>query len=139
MTERISDPCDEAAALEWIARRQGPGERTFAIDLNGTFIGCIGLSLSGRSAGLGYWLGRSHWNCGYATEAGQAIIVLARGIGLTTIVADDVSRWRRLKGGGSVSKSARQSAFSSGIGTIFSAATRAGISLVHQSGEPVRP
>jgi RimJ/RimL family protein N-acetyltransferase len=88
MTERISDPCNEAAALEWIARRQGPGERTFAIDLNGTFIGCIGLSLNGRNAGLGYWLGRSHWNCGYATEAGQAIVVLARGIGLTTIIAE---------------------------------------------------
>ena len=34
------------------------------------------------------------------------------------------SRCRRLKGGGSVSKSTRHSAFSSGIGMVFSAATR---------------
>ena len=42
------------------------------------------------------------------------------------------SRWRRLKGGGSVSNSARHSAFSSGIGMVFSAATRAGIGSVMQ-------
>jgi RimJ/RimL family protein N-acetyltransferase len=88
MTERLADPCDEVAARDWIARRRGPGEQTFAIELGGAFIGCIGLLIEGREAGLGYWLGRRYWDHGYATEAGQAIIELARQRGVDLIVAE---------------------------------------------------
>jgi [ribosomal protein S5]-alanine N-acetyltransferase len=87
-TERLADPCDEAAAMDWIARRQGSRERTFALEHGGFFIGCIGLSVAGHEVGLGYWLGRRYWNHGYATEAGQAIVDLARKIGVTTIDAE---------------------------------------------------
>jgi RimJ/RimL family protein N-acetyltransferase len=88
LTERLPDPFDEAAAKIWIARRRGPGERTFAIELEGCFIGCIGLSIAGHEAGLGYWLGRRYWSHGYATEAGQAIVDLARQLGVITIDAE---------------------------------------------------
>ena len=71
MTERLADPCDEAAARDWIDRRRGPDERTFAIDLRGTFIGCIGKTVGGREAGLGYWLGRPYWGQGFATSSDQ--------------------------------------------------------------------
>jgi RimJ/RimL family protein N-acetyltransferase len=88
MTERLADPCDEVAARDWIARRRGPGEQTFAIELGGTFIGCIGLSIAGREAGLGYWLGRPYWKQGYATEAGRAIVNLAGHLEVELVVAE---------------------------------------------------
>lgn len=37
---------------------------------------------------LGYWLGRRHWGCGFATEAGRALIGFAqRELGVRTIRA----------------------------------------------------
>jgi RimJ/RimL family protein N-acetyltransferase len=37
-------------------------------------IGGIGLSEIGTGTEFGYWLGRSHWGRGYATEAGRAFL-----------------------------------------------------------------
>jgi RimJ/RimL family protein N-acetyltransferase len=34
---------------------------------------------------LGYWIGRSHWSRGFATEAGRALVDIARGLGLTQL------------------------------------------------------
>jgi RimJ/RimL family protein N-acetyltransferase len=44
-------------------------------------IGVIGLgfTLPFRRAELGYWIGQSFWNLGYATEAGHAIVAFAFG------------------------------------------------------------
>ena len=45
----------------------------------GLLIGVIGLGFTlpfGR-AELGYWIGRSFWNLGYATEAGHAVVSFA--------------------------------------------------------------
>jgi len=42
-------------------------------------IGTIGFA--GRPSGnveLGYWIAKRHWNCGYATEAGEAVVRMAR-------------------------------------------------------------
>jgi RimJ/RimL family protein N-acetyltransferase len=51
-------------------RSQGPPE----------LVGTIGLAR--RRSGerdLGYWIARRHWNRGYATEAGEAVVRAARG------------------------------------------------------------
>jgi RimJ/RimL family protein N-acetyltransferase len=41
-------------------------------------IGSIGIDTSGDEPELGYWLARDHWGRGYATEAGRAVIEIAR-------------------------------------------------------------
>src|SRR5689334_22803132 len=52
------------------------GERSLALSiaLGGRVIGGIGLSEIGATNEFGYWLGRSHWGKGYATEAGRAFL-----------------------------------------------------------------
>ena len=39
-------------------------------------IGSIGFG-RGAEAELGYWIAYDHWDCGYATEAGRAVLALA--------------------------------------------------------------
>jgi RimJ/RimL family protein N-acetyltransferase len=41
-------------------------------------IGCIGLHPAGEVLEIGYWLTPEAWGCGYATEAGRAVIDMAR-------------------------------------------------------------
>jgi RimJ/RimL family protein N-acetyltransferase len=42
-------------------------------------IGVVGLEMgSGAEAELGYWLARPYWGLGYATEAGRAVVEMAR-------------------------------------------------------------
>ncbi len=36
---------------------------------------------------LGYWIAREHWNRGFATEAGQALLAIAEALGLARIEA----------------------------------------------------
>ena len=50
-------------------------------------IGCAGLSQYGEEVELGYWIARSHWGQGYATEAAQAVLQLAKALGHCRIVA----------------------------------------------------
>ena len=90
MTERIPDPCTESAALDWIRQHRRAEECVFAIERLGTgiFIGCIGLIVTGPEAGIGYWIGRPFWNCGYATEAGRAVLEHARCLGVRTVTAE---------------------------------------------------
>jgi RimJ/RimL family protein N-acetyltransferase len=45
-----------------------------SIVLAGRVIGGIGLSEIGGEAEFGYWLGRTHWGKGYATEAGRGFL-----------------------------------------------------------------
>jgi RimJ/RimL family protein N-acetyltransferase len=37
-------------------------------------------------ANIGYWIARAHWGQGYATEAGRAMLALARGLGHKRLV-----------------------------------------------------
>jgi RimJ/RimL family protein N-acetyltransferase len=41
-------------------------------------IGGVGLAPDGGDVELGYWIVPSHWGRGYATEAGEAVIAMAR-------------------------------------------------------------
>lgn len=50
-------------------------------------VGCIGLKPGEDAAELGYWIGRSHWGQGYATEAARAVMNLARVIGHRRLTA----------------------------------------------------
>ena len=45
----------------------------------GRLVGAIGLSIhkKNRVAELGYWIGKPHWNKGYATQAAEALLEYA--------------------------------------------------------------
>ena len=81
-TLNIPHPYPHGGAAQWIALH-GPAwtegaSATFAIVANetGKLVGAIGLMIKRehRRAELGYWIAKESWNCGYATEASQAII-----------------------------------------------------------------
>lgn len=45
-------------------------------------LGCIGFGDDGEGhLELGYWIARDHWGQGYATEAGRAVLEIARTLG----------------------------------------------------------
>lgn len=51
-------------------------------------IGCIALGQHENDVVLGYWIAREHWGQGYASEAGRAILQLAKVLGHRRIVAN---------------------------------------------------
>mgnify|MGYP002784818526 CR=1 FL=1 len=50
-------------------------------------VGCIGIDRRNDEVELGYWIARQHWGQGYATEAGRAVIDIARMLGHQRLVA----------------------------------------------------
>lgn len=50
-------------------------------------VGCIGIDPHGDDIEMGYWISRKHWRQGFATEAGRAVIEIARMMGCKRIVA----------------------------------------------------
>lgn len=57
-------------------------------------VGCIGIDplddsepVPANSVELGYWVARPHWGQGYATEAGGAVLQIARTLGYAHVVA----------------------------------------------------
>jgi ribosomal-protein-alanine N-acetyltransferase len=63
-------------ARDWIeqnqaeARRKVPGMVSFAIDIGGEMVGCVGLSdIEGHKAAVGYWLAEHLWERGITTGA----------------------------------------------------------------------
>jgi [ribosomal protein S5]-alanine N-acetyltransferase len=81
-TASIPHPYPPGAAAEWIAAastREACGQaRIFAVTRrdDGLLVGCVELRIGrgGHRAELGYWIGRAHWNNGYATEAAGEIV-----------------------------------------------------------------
>ena len=79
---RIPHPYEDGMAEEWIHSCYEKFEKdealNFAITLrtDKNFIGAIGLELEPENerAELGYWIGKSYWNRGYATEAASAVV-----------------------------------------------------------------
>ncbi|MEL6542494.1 MAG: GNAT family N-acetyltransferase [Pseudomonadota bacterium] len=53
-------------------------------------VGCIGIDRSDAfddGAELGYWIARQHWGQGFATEAGRAVLEIARTLGYARVMA----------------------------------------------------
>jgi RimJ/RimL family protein N-acetyltransferase len=79
MRDRFPHPYTRADAEAWIAlcAKETSPPRAFAIEVHGRAAGGIGLELFDDvhrgSAEIGYWLGRSFWGHGLATEAVVAV------------------------------------------------------------------
>jgi RimJ/RimL family protein N-acetyltransferase len=77
----VPHPYEDGMAEAWISTHQagfyeGHGV-VFAICLaSGDLIGAISLNKAGffNRAELGYWIGVTHWNHGYCTEAAKAVL-----------------------------------------------------------------
>ena len=78
----IPHPYEDGMAEEWIRACHNDYQKdnalNFAITLkaDANLIGAIGIGLDPENerAELGYWIGKPYWNCGYATEAAQAVV-----------------------------------------------------------------
>jgi RimJ/RimL family protein N-acetyltransferase len=99
-TLNIPHPYSEKDAEGWVgthAKRHEEGKvTTFAIRLtDGPLVGAMGIVISKamKRAELGYWIGREHWNRGYATEAARAVLDHAFGtLGLRRVFAEHLVR-----------------------------------------------
>ncbi|SDR72036.1 GNAT family N-acetyltransferase [Erythrobacter sp. HL-111] len=78
-------PYDENHAREFAGRAFDPFHPTFLATRasDAAVVGCIGLgAVEGREAvELGYWIARPFWGQGFATEAGRAVVGIARVLG----------------------------------------------------------
>lgn len=79
-------PYLEDHAREFASVEQSASAPRFAITVAATaeLIGCIGLDPMEQDEStleVGYWIARTAWGQGYATEAGRAVIALARMMG----------------------------------------------------------
>jgi RimJ/RimL family protein N-acetyltransferase len=101
VTENVPHPYPDGAAELWIASLQpawvAGNAMTCAITLRtgGELVGAIGLRLTPDHAlgDLGYWIAVPHWNRGYATEAGTALLAFAFGqLGLNRIQSRHLTR-----------------------------------------------
>lgn len=74
MTGRIPYPYSRVGALQWMSGL-AEGEVVFGIEYQGQLIGICGYSPSSKGAvEIGYWLGKSWWGQGLATEAARALM-----------------------------------------------------------------
>ena len=90
MMETVPDPCTEQAAREWIEMRSRPSGHVFAIlrTEDHEFLGSIGFGGSLEVSTLGYWIGRPYWGQGYATEAVELAVEMARLLGILKLHAE---------------------------------------------------
>ena len=78
LKDRFPYPYTGKDADAWLAlSRANPGLTGWAIEVNGTAVGGIGLAagtdVHARSAHIGYWLGEPYWGRGIATAAVDAV------------------------------------------------------------------
>jgi len=85
-------PYSKRDAREFAARVPAPTEPRFLITTarDGQVVGCIGIDSHKEhpeAVELGYWVARSYWGQGIATEAGRAVIEIARALGHRQVIA----------------------------------------------------
>ncbi|MEO1047758.1 MAG: GNAT family N-acetyltransferase [Pseudomonadota bacterium] len=89
-------PYRESDAQEFTALPVEPLFPRFLITRarDAALVGCIGIDRTEAFAGgsenaaeLGYWIARQHWGQGYATEAGQAVLKIAKTLGYSRVLA----------------------------------------------------
>lgn len=84
-------PYSPSDAMDFAQRAQDPLYPHYLLTLPGdagqTLIGSCGLGERDGKAELGYWIARSHWGRGYATEAARAVIANAWMIGHRRVIA----------------------------------------------------
>lgn len=74
MTSRIPHPYSLIDADLWIASLESD-EFVRGIELDGELIGAVGYIETGEGeAEIGYWIGKSWWGRGYATEAARTLV-----------------------------------------------------------------
>ena len=89
---RVPWPYDEAMATDWLMRDR-TSDDVFCLILaheesTPTLIGGIGLHREADVHEIGYWLTPGAWGRGYATEAGHAVLGMARyALGLKRLTA----------------------------------------------------
>lgn len=95
-TLRLPHPYTRADAEVWIARQAAGLARAEAVNFaiaeraSEVLVGVVGLRLTADHcrAELGYWIGKPHWNHGYATEAARGVLAYAfEHIGLNRVEA----------------------------------------------------
>jgi len=101
-TMNIPHPYEEGMAEEWISETRALSEEGILVPFvvvlkdDDGLIGSISLKDIDRDhshAELGYWIARSFWNKGYATEAGKAVLKFAfQELGLFRVHAHHLSR-----------------------------------------------
>lgn len=88
-------PYNESHAREFAARAVEPLYPRFLVTraADAQAVGCIGFGPMGDAANdggaieLGYWIARSFWGQGFATEAGAAVLEIAAALGHRELVA----------------------------------------------------
>ena len=82
MLVRVPHPYTAADAAAYVARPRGPHEPRFAIVAHDShapeLVGGIAIADHGDGPEVAYWLAPRAWGRGYATEAGRAIVAMAR-------------------------------------------------------------
>ena len=81
-------PYGEEDAKSFASMQQDPYLPHFLVTLPGRgIIGSAGLGASNGEPEIGYWIARSHWGEGYATEAARGVIEVARMLGHKRLTA----------------------------------------------------
>lgn len=91
MLARAPWPYREEDAQSWVSQPTNPGSARFLITQPGKWgsrlVGCIGFDDMGDGPEVGYWIARPFWGRGFATEAGRAVVEIARMMGIERLVA----------------------------------------------------